>query len=427
MPHAKPRLLRDPVHDIIALAPDQDEGRLLLALVDTPEFQRLRRIRQLACNFLVYHGAEHSRFAHSLGVAWLALRMLEQVAATTDVPPEERLVTLAAALLHDVGHGPFSHALEAVTGQRHEVRTAELIEHPDSALFQLLAERDPALPARVAARACGRGAGAPWLIEIVSSQLDADRLDYILRDGHATGVKIGNFDLGRILAMLDVDEGHLAVHAGGQEAVEGYLLARFHMFKQVYLHKTSRAAERMLEAALRRAAALAAGGHAPAYWPPGPLPALLGRAPLEAPEFARLDDFDVWVALKHWSSEGDRALSDLSRGLVERRLWKTLRLPAHDPARADEMVAAARSVARVRGFDPDHHVLVDEVHDSPYQPYTGVGSTAKAIRLVPSSGPGPAYIEDRSEVVQMLGRLAHTQRLLCFHPDLREPLRRLIA
>ncbi len=427
-PHPKPKLFRDPIHDIITLAPDSDEGRLLLALIDTPEVQRLRRIRQLALSFLVYHGAEHSRFSHSMGVTWLATRILGQLERRHPIPADERLVTRAAALLHDVGHGPFSHALEAVTGVRHELRSIGLILHEDTGVHRALAALDPALPQRVADRVAGKDRQAlgplGFLSDIVSSQLDADRLDYILRDGHATGVRIGLFDLGRILAMLDVDDGHLAVHTGAQEAVEGYLLARYHMYKQVYLHKASRAAERMLEAVLRRAGALKQAGHAFAYWPPDPLGKLLVGGDLDHPEFARLDDYDVWVCLKHWAAESDRALADLSAGLVERRLWKTLPLPLGDPQRAGEMVDAARSVARVKGFEPDHHVLVDEARDSPYRPFTGPDSAARSIRMVDSAGRG-CFIEDRSDVVHMLGRLRHAQRLVCVHPDLRPHLERL--
>lgn len=450
MPHAKPRLLRDPIHDIIVWAPDRPEGRLLLELLDTPEVQRLRHIRQLALSSLVYHGAEHSRFAHSVGVAWVAHRMLAQVGAVARVDEGERLVTLAAALLHDIGHGPFSHALEAVTGEPHEGRTVSFLRAPESGVHRVLAAVDPAMPEAVAGRLEHSSAAQPgpgpgpepggggraFLDEIVSSQLDADRMDYILRDGHATGVKIGAFDLERILAMLDVAHGHLAVHAGAQEAVEGYLIARFHMYKQVYLHKTSRAAERMLEAALRRAATLRRAGAGPSYWPDGALGALVLGEPVGVAAFGTLDDHDIWSALKRWARDEDRPLADLAGGLVGRRIWKTLPLPSDDDDRAEEMVAAARAVARVRGFDEDFHVLVDEAHDSPYRPFTGVGRRRGVIRIVERGGgraqgggaaaPRVSLIEDRSEVVRLLGGLVHRRRQLCFHPDLRRPLSRLV-
>ena len=423
MQHAKPKVFRDPVHDTIALDTDTAAGRTLLALVDAREVQRLRHVRQLGLSHLVYHGAEHSRFAHSLGTAWLAGRMLDQVGRWTEVTPRVRLVTLAAALLHDIGHGPFSHAFEAATGAKHEERSVGLILHPQTEVNAVLRAVDDALPAEVAGRLRGDDGAPPFAREIVSSQLDADRMDYLRRDGHATGVRIGSFDFARILEMLDVVDGHLAVHQGAQEAVEGYLLARFHMYKQVYLHKAVRAAERVLEAALRRACSLGRDGRSGAY-PGGALGALLDGAPVEPPDFARIDDIDIWAWLKRWETSPDRVLADLAGALVRRCLWKTIELP--DGERGDELVDAARSVARVHGYDPEHHVLVDAARDSPYRPYTGLGLTAGSIRLVDRAGHA-SFIEDRSEVVQMLSRLVHRQRLVCFHPGLRPAFERLGA
>ncbi len=432
MARAKPRLFRDPIHDIIRLEPDTAEGRLLLALLETPEVQRLRRVRQLALSQLVYHGAEHSRFAHSMGVAHLTGRMLDQLQRSVKIPEDERLVTLAAALLHDVGHGPFSHAIESVTGTRHEHYTAGIIRNPDSAIFAILSDYDASFPDRVATRACGDADDqAPFLGELVSGQLDADRMDYILRDGHMTGVQIGRFDVARILAMLDVADGHLALHSGGQEAIEGYLLARFHMYKQVYLHKTSRAAERMLEAALKRASDLAKRGTPPSYWPGGALCELLTEGQTSWSDYITLDDVDVWQALKRWSAgSGDETLDGLAGGLVHRRLYKPVELPGDDAERARELVEGARSIARVRGFDPAFHVLVDESRDSPYQPFTGVDDGAKSIRLIVGGGDRAArtaFLEDRSELVELLGRLCHQRRFLCVHPALAQQLLRLVT
>jgi len=426
----KPKLFRDPVHDTIALPQETATDHLLVRLLDTPEVQRLRRIRQLGLTSMVYPGAEHSRFQHSLGVLWTAHEMLERLTRRGVIDEAARTLTLVGALLHDVGHGPMSHALETVTGIHHEHWTQAIVASPDTGVGRELAAFDPALPARVLALYGDEPLpdGVPLFVrEIVSSQLDADRLDYILRDGRATGVRIGSYDLARILALLELGDGHLAIHVGAQEAVEGYLLARFHMYKQVYLHKTSRAAERMLEAALLRARELRQQRLGPAWWPAGPFGALVAGEALAPSAFATLDDTDVWAALKLWASDADPALSDLSRGLVERRLWKSLPLP-DDEARADELVHAARSVARVRGFDPMTAVLVDQSRDSLYRPFLGrrEGGHDDSIRIVEQSG-RLVYIEDRSEVVKMLSHLQVRQRLLCVHPDLRDAVQRALT
>jgi HD superfamily phosphohydrolase len=425
----KPRLFRDPVHDTIALPRDTALGRLLIDLLDTREMQRLRRIRQLGLTSVVYPGAEHSRFQHSLGVLWLAHQMVERLSRHHAISDEERELAVIGALLHDVGHGPMSHALEAVTGVRHERWTEALILAPDTELGRVLRARAPDLPERVVTL-FGKGplpSGIrPFVRDIVSSQLDADRLDYILRDGRATGVRIGHYDIERILALIEIADGHLAVHAGAQEAVEGYLLARFHMYKQVYLHKTSRTAERMLEAALRRAAHLGSGPSRPAYWPSGPLGDLIAGRALSPTAFATLDDSDIWLALKAWASDSDRWLAALAGGIVHRHLYKPLALP-EDPARADELVQAARSIARVNGYDPAEAVLVDSSRDSLYKPFIGAKKQLDggSIRIVDNAGRCEA-IEERSLAVRMLATLEVNQRLVCVHPDLKTPIQRAL-
>jgi HD superfamily phosphohydrolase len=442
----KPKLFRDPVHDTIALPQESRGDKLLIALLDTPEVQRLRRIRQLGLTSVVYPGAEHSRFQHSLGVLWTAHEMLSRLEKRTTIAPETRTLVLCGALLHDVGHGPMSHALETVTGIKHERWTEAIIGGRtlegapcETGVSEALAAYAPDLAGRLVTL-YGKNAlpaDVPaFARDIVSSQLDADRLDYILRDGHATGVRIGSYDLARILALIDLTDvttngrtdTHLAIHIGAQEAVEGYLLARFHMYKQVYLHKTSRSAERMLEAMLKRARALKLAGEPLAYWPDGALGKLIAGDSLTPTEFATLDDADINFAMKRWASPDipqDRWLTALAHGLVHRALWKPLALPADD-TRADELVHAARAVARVNGFDPDVAVLTDSSRDSLYRPFTGATrqkSHDDSIRLIDSSG-RVSYIEDRSDVVKMLSHLEVRQRLICVHPDLREPIAR---
>lgn len=441
----KPKLFRDPVHDTIALQ-DGPAERLVLSLMDTPEVQRLRRIRQLGLTSMVYPGAEHSRFQHSLGVLWTAHEMLERLARRGGVAPEVRALVLVGALLHDVGHGPMSHALETVTGIHHERWTEAIITGRtlegapcETGVSRVLADLGRKVLGEELADGLfslyGKGtlpSGVPaFAREIVSSQLDADRLDYILRDGHHTGVRIGNYDLARILALVDLAEGHLVIHVGALEAVEGYLLARFHMYKQVYLHKTSRSAERMLEAMLRRAKALRVAGEGPRYWPEGALGGLILGEALSPPEFATLDDHDIWLATKRWAEDPDPWLAALAGGLAHRRLYKPIALP-NDKVRADELVHAAESIARVRGFLPEATVLVDSSRDSLYRPFVGAArerQEGESIRLVEVSGGTErvVFIEERSEVVRMLANLEVRQRLLCVHPELREPIARAVG
>ena len=256
-----PKLIRDPVHNII---PFEKCDRLLLQLINTREFQRLRRIKQLGLSQLVFPGADHSRFAHSIGVMHIARRIVDRVAQLRpgSVTDDQRIAVLAAALLHDVGHGPFSHAFEKITGEKHEQRTLDIIGSDSTEVNGVLKKADPDLPDRLKVffdedieeegRAQAEIPG--FLTQVVSSQLDADRFDYLLRDSRSTGAEYGRFDIEWMLQHLGMDDtkgrfflGHKALHAG-----ETYVFARYHMYRSVYFHKTTRAAEVMLRLLFRR-------------------------------------------------------------------------------------------------------------------------------------------------------------------------------
>jgi HD superfamily phosphohydrolase len=256
-----PKVFRDPVHDLIAFE-DNACDRLLLDLINTKEVQRLHRIKQLGFTELVFPAANHSRFAHSLGVLHVARRMLDHFHrfCGSRLDENHRQLVLAAALLHDIGHGPFSHAFEKVTAQKHERRTLEIIQTDETDVNRALCNADNQLPSRLAqffnkeideaAEATPKeapGTLPPYLTDVVSSQLDADRCDYLLRDSHATGTNYGDYDLSWLLAQLRVQPGRrFFLSRKAVSAAEAYLFARTHMYRTVYFHKTTRAAEVML-------------------------------------------------------------------------------------------------------------------------------------------------------------------------------------
>jgi HD superfamily phosphohydrolase len=413
----KPKLYRDPVHDIIAFHRDNFTDRVLCQLIETPEMQRLRRIRQLGFSNLVYHGAEHSRFVHCMGVANLARRIYDRLWPVSD--PLDRLSVIAAGLCHDLGHGPFSHVMERISNIHHEDVTIAIITNPESAVFEVLSAVDSALPSRIADFYRKSDQRNP-AHQIVSSQLDADRFDYILRDGLYTGVKIGVFDLERIITMLELCDEEMCVSFRATEAVEGYLLARFHMYKQVYLHKTSRAAERMLEAVVRRARALRVAKHSFAWFPTGALARLIDGELTGPLDIVQLDDVDVHFALKHWTREEDVILSELARGLVNRSLFKTL--PLGNGPESEELLERARLTAIKMGLSPEYHVLIDSSMDTPYKPYVpGSGRPDESIRIAMANGE-IKNIEDVSEIVQLLGQLQYHVRRLVIPAALQQAL-----
>src|ERR1043166_5062481 len=298
------RIYRDPVHNIITLRNDTAEEDLMIRLIDTPEFQRLRRIKQLGLGLYTYQGAEHSRFTHSLGALHLMTRILDQLSDRTDIAPMDRAAARAAALLHDVGHGPFSHAMEKVLGVHHEEMTIRAVSSTETELNTTLKSFSAELPDRVSAIINGTFKPAA-LAQLVSSQLDVDRMDYLLRDSLMTGAKYGFYDLEWIINALQIDQtaDRIYVTARGLHAVEEYLQARYYMFRQVYFHRTLRSAEAVLRSALRRALKLIETGHQVWCVAGAAFEKLLRREPLSIIEHLSMDDSDVIFHAKQRSEE----------------------------------------------------------------------------------------------------------------------------
>lgn len=234
------KVLRDPVHEYIKI-----EEEVIWNLIDTKEFQRLKRIRQLGGTYQVYHGAEHSRFSHSLGVYEITRRLINEVKGLKEaLSEEESLAVLCAALLHDVGHGPFSHAFESVTNVNHEKMSVKIITGKTQ-INEVLSRLNDNFPVIVSS-IINHTHPNKLLTQLMSAQLDADRMDYLLRDAYFTGVSYGKFDLERIIRTLRVFNNQLAVKESGLNAVEDYIMARYQMYWQVYFHPVSRAFEMML-------------------------------------------------------------------------------------------------------------------------------------------------------------------------------------
>ena len=295
------RIYRDPVHNIIRLRTDSREGRMMISLIDAPEFQRLRRIKQLGLALYTYQGAEHSRFAHSLGALHLMTRVLDRLSESQSIAEEDRAAARAAALLHDVGHGSFSHVMEKVLGFHHEAWTVRAVLSEETEIGRVLRDYSPEMPLRVASIIEGKFQPA-FLAQLVSSQLDVDRMDYLLRDSLMTGAKYGIFDLEWIINALAVDESgdRIYVTARGIYAVEEYLQARYYMFRQVYFHRTLRSAEAVLRSALRRALELLEAGEKVWCAPDTAFEKMLHGTPLTLADHLEMDDSDVLFHIKQW-------------------------------------------------------------------------------------------------------------------------------
>lgn len=363
---------RDPVHNLIAF---EDRDRLLVDLINAKEVQRMRRIRQLGLSNIAYPGAEHSRFVHSLGVAHLMRRFLDGLllsSSTADASDlrHYRSLALAAALLHDIGHGPFSHALEMVTGERHEQWTVAVIESPDSEVHQILEGHETGL-ASLAAEVIERNfAPSRALVKLLSSQLDVDRMDYLLRDAMMTGAGYGTFDVEWLLHVMRIGEVDGETEVGldlgkGQSIAEDYIMCRYYMYRHVYFHHTTRAAEVMVEKLLRRAREIRAR-----------VPGFEGLQALLDAEFSaarqgdlqpylELDDSVLWAAMHIWSRHEDPVLADLATRLLNRKIFRAIDVSNRDERRV--LMEQLQERASGHGLHADYYVAEDLAGSSGYK------------------------------------------------------------
>ncbi len=400
------KLYRDPVHDLIALDKNTVEDNTLMELIDAPEMQRLRRIRQMGLANLAYQGAEHSRFTHSIGAMWVATRVLEQLNRQQPVPPRMQFATRCAALLHDVGHGPLSHLFESFMGKHHEAWTRQIILDEHSTVNRILRQYHASLPVEVVNIIDGNS-HPRFLSQIISSQLDADRFDYLLRDSMMTGVKYGIYDLERLLHVLRLDArgDNIVVAANGVQAVEKYLQARYHMYSQVYLHKTVRAGERVFGSLLTRAADLSVNPELLRLRPDDPLLALLqNKADADLSTYLKLDDHLIFTALQKWSECDDAILRDLSDRILNRRLFKTMDVSRVKNLKVKEK--EARDEITKAGLDPRYYFIVDSSGDVPYRPYDPRKPTVSSHILVEQSKPFSNQTRDIYEVSEVVAGLA---------------------
>jgi HD superfamily phosphohydrolase len=349
----KSRTYHDPLHGAITLNGDDPVEALLIRLIDTPEFQRLRRIRQLDTAFLTFHGAEGSRFTHSLGAMELTRKAFDAIASKYPLLQPHRSAVLVAALLHDVGHGPFSHAGEEIFNNHHELWTIKLIHQ--SRLTAILKGFDPNLPYALE-KVFNKTYTLPIVHQLVSSQLDCDRLDYLQRDGYFTGARYGQLDLDRILSALSYDPitQRLVVNKKGVVAIEHYLTVRYFMYLQVYNHPKNIAARFILEQVFRRAANLLSTQHLEID-PVVKAWLLQNPNQLSSDTYLAADDIVFGYHLHRWRSSGDHILMDMCRRYLDRDLFRTIDISDKTPAEQTELLNQVKTKLIQQGFDPEYY------------------------------------------------------------------------
>jgi uncharacterized protein len=349
------RTYHDPLHGAITLSTHDRTENLLIHLIDTPAFQRLRRIRQLGPASLTFHGAEGSRFTHSLGVMAIARRAFDRLCLSTPQLLPYRPVVLCAALLHDLGHGPFSHTSEEIFRTHHEAWTCQIINE-SVPIRDLLDDADPTLRPQLL-QVYQKSHPIPCIWQLVSSQLDCDRLDYLMRDSYTTGATYGNLDLDRILLALRYDPPtqQLVVAHKGLAAIEHYLVVRSFMYSQVYCHGKNIAATWGLEKAFSRARKLLAIGCLPEIdatlqsWLQNP------ETPIDLPHYLNGDDTLCQYHLQRWQTHPDPILQDLSRRWCDRDLLKAQDVSHVSERDRHHQLARVQSAAIAQGLDPHYY------------------------------------------------------------------------
>lgn len=399
------KVFKDPVHNYIHV---QDE--VIWSLINTSEFQRLRRIRQLGTSYLTFHGAEHSRFSHSLGVYEITRRIISQFerGGYADWPGEEKLVALCAALLHDLGHGPFSHSIEQAFEMDHEDWTCKILLG-DTEVGSVLRRISPDFPEKVAS-VIRKDYDNPIVVNLVSSPLDADRMDYLLRDAYFTGVNYGTIDMDRILRMLRPFQGRVVVKESGMHAVEDYLMSRYQMYWQIYFHPVTRSSEIILRQILRRAKELYRDHYKFAFLP-YPLPSLFDGN-INVRDYLQLDEALMQTAFMQWTREADERLSDLCIRFLNRKLYKYVEVETIDL----EMLGQIRTAFEQVGLNPDYDMEIDFPTDLPYdvfRPDEGIGE--KQILLLDRQEQ-LREISEVSDIVRSISGL-HRGKYHLYYPD----------
>ncbi len=360
------KVFRDPVLNYIYV-----QHQVILDLINTKEFQRLRRIKQLGPASYTFHGAEHSRFTHSLGVYEITRRICDgflrnypsKVAGDGLWDDSQRLVALCAALLHDIGHGAYSHTFEHIFDTNHEAITQEIITSEKTEVNQVLSKISPSFPKEVAS-VIDHTYPNQQVVQMISSQCDADRMDYLLRDAYNTGANYGNFDLTRILRVMRPYEGGICFEINGMHAVEDYIISRLQMYMQVYFHPVSRSMEVILSHLLQRAKELASQLDKNDRLTPHLLMPFF-KNDFTIDDYLKLDDGVLNTYFINWIDSDDKILSDLADRFINRKPLKSVEYNNE----TESLIPTMQKWIQEAGFETTYYTAVNNSFDLPYDAY----------------------------------------------------------
>ncbi|MFZ2576155.1 MAG: HD domain-containing protein [Lactococcus hircilactis] len=399
------KVFREPVHDFIHV-----NHQIIYDLINTAEFQRLRRIKQLGTASCVFHGAEHSRFSHCMGVYHIAKTITDHFSMQYPLEwdPDENLVTQCAALLHDVGHGAYSHTFEGLFGTDHEAVTREIITSDQTEVNAVLRRVSPDFPEQVAA-VIAHEYPNPQVVQLISSQIDADRMDYLLRDSYYTGAVYGQYDLTRIMHVIRPVTNGIAFAINGVHAVEDYIVSRYQMYQQVYFHPASRAMEILLRNLLARAKDLYPENEA--YFnqtSPCLIPFFEHHHQLK--DYLALDDGVMNTYFQSWMNATDPILADLAHAYITRHLFKSIKFEKAD----EEKLVQLKKLVDDAGFDSTYYTGIHSSFDLPYDFYRPNAKNPRTqIEIIQKDG-SSYELSELSALVSSLTGTIHGNRRFYF-------------
>lgn len=406
------KVFKDPVHRYVHV-----KDRVIWDLIAAPEFQRLRRIKQLGTTNLTFHGAEHSRFNHSLGVYEIVRRIIYNFQGRPHWNNDERLLSLCAALLHDLGHGPFSHSFEKVFKLDHEYFTQQIVRG-STKINEILERVSPGFSQKVS-DVIAKTYEDKLVVSLISSQIDADRMDYLQRDAYFTGVSYGHFDMERILRVMRPTCDQVVIKSTGMHAVEDYIMSRYQMYWQVYFHPVTRSAEVILTKILHRAKHLYETDHFTFKLEPTHFKFFFtGKVALE--DYLKLDEAVVYYYFQLWQEEDDVILSDLCERFVNRRLFKYIEF---NPNKQMPALAVLARLFKEADIDPEYYLVVDSSSDLPYDFYRpGEEEERLPIHLTMPGGE-LKELSKHSDIVEAISGKKRTDHKLYFPLDLLDMLK----
>lgn len=414
----------DPIHHDIVLDRSDPRDRLIIDLIDSAEFQRLRRIHQLGVSYFTFQGAEGSRFTHSVGVMHIARQLINLLKDKSPQVEEDEPLLLATALLHDLGHGPYSHVTEKILGYDHEDWSCRIIEG-NTEVNAVLKAYNPNYPQWI--KAILKKTHKPkYISDLVSSQLDCDRFDYLLRDSYLTGTAYGLFALHRILSSMEIDQDtQRIVVAGekGQAAVEDYLFARSSMYQQVYYHRKNLAARALLSRLIKRARLLKDSicfiDESTAKW-------LAGGENIDVSDYLFLDDVQMTYHIKKWAGDKDPIMKDLASRFLNRKLFNATKLPFLKLEEVNEVKSRAKEMVKACGLDPEYYIAIETTGLRPYDFYRPEANHPQTNIMVRTERGDVRELSTISPTVEALVRGSFDTYWLIFPSEVREQINAML-